>query len=84
MLEVGVDLTLLNLNGPDQDPGALTCSGALKAVRQFHLDKKVELDNPALKLRLTGSSFGGYIVARFGNHSSPLPSPPPPSLLLQK
>ncbi|CAN0461246.1 unnamed protein product, partial [Ascophyllum nodosum] len=65
MFEVGVDLALLNLNGPDNDPGGITCSGALEAVRQFHLDKKTSLGDPGLKLRLTGSSLGGYIVARY-------------------
>lgn len=64
LLEKGVDLSLLNLNGEDNDPGAITCSGAVEAVRAFHLDQKSALGNPGLKLRLAGSSLGGYIVAR--------------------
>lgn len=64
LLEKGVDLSLLNLNGEDDDPGAITCSGAVEAVRAFHLDQKSALGNPGLKLRLAGSSLGGYIVAR--------------------
>lgn len=68
MLEAGVDMSLLNLNGEDSnDLGAITISGALKAVRQFHLDRKSTLGDPGLKLRLVGSSLGGYIVARCGN-----------------
>lgn len=58
MLEVGVDMSLLNLNGEDGNMGAITISGGLKTVRRFHLD------NPGLKLRLGGSCLGGYIVAR--------------------
>eukprot|EP00904_Undaria_pinnatifida_P010181 jgi/Undpi1/6293/HiC_scaffold_20.g08777.m2 len=66
MLEAGVDMSLLNLNGEDSsDVGAITISGALKAVRQFHLDRKSTLGDPGLKLRLVGSSLGGYIVARY-------------------
>lgn len=70
MLEVGVDMSLLNLNGEDNDPGAITCSGALKAVRQFHLDRKSAVGDPGLKLRLAGSSLGGYIVARCGMYDT--------------
>lgn len=67
MLEAGVDMSLLNLNGGDgSDAGAMTISGALKAVRQFHLDRKSTLADPGLKLRLVGSSLGGFIVARCG------------------
>ncbi|CAM9525562.1 unnamed protein product, partial [Laminaria digitata] len=66
MLEAGVDMSLLNLNGEDgSDAGAMTISGALKAVRQFHLDRKSTLADPGLKLRLVGSSLGGFIVARY-------------------
>lgn len=65
MLEAGVDMMLLNLNGADNDPGAITCSGALQAVRDFHLEKKATAGDPGLKLRLVGSSLGGYVVARF-------------------
>lgn len=64
MLEVGVDLSLLNLNGPGNDPGAISCSGALEAVRTFHLEQKAASGDPGLKLRLVGSSLGGFIVAR--------------------
>lgn len=67
MLEAGVDMSLLNLNGEDSsDMGAITISGALEAVRRFHLDRKSTLGDPDLKLRLVGSSLGGYIVARCG------------------
>lgn len=65
MLEVGVDMSLLNLNGEGSGPGAMLISGALQAVRQFHTDKKSAVGDPGLKLRLTGSSLGGFIVARF-------------------
>lgn len=65
MLEAGLDMTLLNLNGADNDPGAMACSRALQAVRDFHLEKKAIAGDPGLKLRLVGSSLGGYIVARF-------------------
>lgn len=64
MLAVGVDLALLNLNGPENDPGAISCSGALEAVRTFHLEKKDKCGDAGLKLRLAGSSLGGFIVAR--------------------
>lgn len=65
LLKKGVDLSLLNLNGEDKDPGAITFSGAVKAVRAFHLDQKSALGKPDLKLRLAGSSLGGYVVARW-------------------
>ncbi|CAM9218050.1 unnamed protein product [Scytosiphon promiscuus] len=65
MLAAGVDLSLLNLNGPGNDPGAISCSGALEAVRTFHLEKKTASGDPGLKLRLVGSSLGGFIVARY-------------------
>lgn len=64
MLEVGVDMSLLNLNGEDNDPGAISIAGALKAVRDFHVDKKAAASDPGLKLRLMGSSLGGYITSR--------------------
>lgn len=67
LLEKGVDLSLLNLNGEDDDPGAITCSGAVGAVRAFHLGHKSASGNPGLKLRLAGSSLGGYIAARSAN-----------------
>lgn len=70
MLEVGVDMSLLNLNGKDNDPGRISCSGALDAVRQFHLEKKSASGDPGLKLRLVGSSFGGHIVARCAFYST--------------
>lgn len=69
LLELGVDLSLLNLNGVDNDPGAITCSGAVEAVRAFHLDQKSASGDPGLKLRLAGSSLGGYIVARSARNS---------------
>lgn len=65
MLDAGVDMTLLNLNGAENDPGAITCSGAVQAVRDFHLEKKAAAGDPELKLRLVGSSLGGYVAARF-------------------
>ncbi len=65
LLEVGVELNLLDLNAVEHDPGSITCSGALEAVRAFHMDQKTALDDPDLKLRLVGSSLGGYIVARY-------------------
>lgn len=64
LLERGVDLALLNLNGKNNDLGAITCSGALDAIRQFHLETKRASGNPGLKLRLAGSSLGGFLVAR--------------------
>ncbi|CAM9362077.1 unnamed protein product [Ectocarpus fasciculatus] len=64
LLGVDVELSLLNLNGGD-DPGAITCSGAVEAVRAFHLEQKCALDDQGLKLRLVGSSLGGFIVARY-------------------
>lgn len=67
MLEAGLDMTLLNLNGADNDPGAMACSRALQAVRDFHLEKKAIAGDPGLKLRLVGSSLGGYIVARYAD-----------------
>jgi len=65
LLEVGVELNLLDLNSVKNDPGSITCSGALEAVRAFHVDQKTTLSDPDLKLRLVGSSLGGYIVARY-------------------
>lgn len=53
----------MNLNGGN-DPGAITCSGAVEAVRAFHLEQKCALGDEGLKLRLVGSSLGGFIVAR--------------------
>lgn len=64
MEQVGVDLWLLNLNGVDNDPGAITFAGGLQAVRDFYLERKAAVGDPRLKLRLVGGSLGGYIVAR--------------------
>lgn len=60
-----MELNLLDLNAVENDPGSITCSGALEAVRAFHADQKTALGDPDLKLRLVGSSLGGYIVARY-------------------
>lgn len=62
--EAGVELNLLNLNAVEDDPGSITCSGAVEAVRAFHLEQKSSSGEPDLKLRLVGSSLGGYISAR--------------------
>lgn len=64
LLETGVELNLLNLNGVEDDHGSITCSGAVQAVRAFHLDRKSVSGDPGLKLRLVGSSLGGFISAR--------------------
>eukprot|EP00752_Nemacystus_decipiens_P010512 g9362.t1 len=63
--ETGVDLNLLNLNAVEDDPGSITCSGAVEAVRAFHLEQKSVSGNSGLKLRLIGSSLGGFISARY-------------------
>lgn len=62
--ETGVELNLLDLNAVKDDPGSITCSGAVEAVRAFHLKQKSASGNPGLKLRLVGSSLGGFISAR--------------------
>eukprot|EP00903_Cladosiphon_okamuranus_P011593 g10903.t1 len=63
--ETGVALNLLNLNAVEDDPGSITCSGAVEAVRAFHLEQKSVAGDPGLKLRIVGSSLGGFISARY-------------------
>ncbi|CAM9153757.1 unnamed protein product [Choristocarpus tenellus] len=58
-----VDLELLNLNGGD-DPGGISFSGGVEVVRTLFEDKKQVLGD-GIKLRLIGSSLGGYVVARY-------------------
>ncbi|CAM9969069.1 unnamed protein product [Discosporangium mesarthrocarpum] len=63
MAEAGVDLHLLNLNGGD-DPGGISYSGAINAVKSFYIDEQRRLGTE-IRLRLIGSSLGGYVVARY-------------------
>eukprot|EP00639_Heterosigma_akashiwo_P018490 CAMPEP_0206401390 /NCGR_PEP_ID=MMETSP0294-20121207/26235_1 /ASSEMBLY_ACC=CAM_ASM_000327 /TAXON_ID=39354 /ORGANISM="Heterosigma akashiwo, Strain CCMP2393" /LENGTH=228 /DNA_ID=CAMNT_0053858069 /DNA_START=115 /DNA_END=798 /DNA_ORIENTATION=- len=61
----GVQLELLNLNG-GPDASTLTYSGALDAVAAHH--RRLQARSPGgrpVKLRLVGSSLGGYVAARY-------------------
>ena len=55
----GVELQLLDLNGPTGDPAALTHEGALAAIDACWQSAQSQ------QLRLIGSSFGGWAAAAY-------------------
>ncbi|KAG5180053.1 hypothetical protein JKP88DRAFT_167140 [Tribonema minus] len=57
------DIELLDLNLPDGS-GVVTYASGLAAIERF-LEQQRLLHGHGVKLRLIGSSLGGYIVARF-------------------
>ncbi|CAM9451133.1 unnamed protein product [Chrysoparadoxa australica] len=61
-----ISLDLLNLNsGPDK--GGISYSGGIQAIRDYWESCQAEaaVSRQTVKLRLVGSSLGGYVVARY-------------------
>jgi Uncharacterised protein family (UPF0227) len=59
----GIDLQLLDLNLPDGS-GAVSYDSGLAALSTFLDQQKLQHADKNVKLRLIGSSLGGYITAR--------------------
>lgn len=56
-----LDLRLFNLNGP-RGYASISYSGALSVIDEFYKDQQEDGD---VLMTLIGSSFGGYVAARY-------------------
>jgi Uncharacterised protein family (UPF0227) len=63
---IGIDLQLLDLNLPDGS-GAVSYDSGIAALTNFLDQQKLQHADKKVKLRLVGSSLGGYITARSAN-----------------